>query len=426
MHRDRYGNALGTASAAAAEAYRRGVDLMLAAQPGADGALAEAVAEDPAFAAAHLAAARLAQGMGRGRDIAAPLARARQHAAGATAQEQARIAALGLLLEGKGAAALAAIRAHLADHPRDVMAAQPCMGVFGLIGFSGQPGREAEMLAFTTALAPHYGEDWWFLSAHAFAEMEAGRTGPAAATIERSLELCPRNANGAHYKAHLHYECGETAAGLAWLEDWRRDYAREGQLHCHIAWHVALWSLAAGDAARMWRVVDADVAPGAAWGPPLNVLTDMAAILCRAELAGVPVPAARWQGVSDHAAACFPEPGLAFADVHAALAHAMAGNGAALARIVAGAKGPAGDVVRALAGGFGALAAGRWAEAAALLAPAMADHARIGGSRAQRDLIEHAMLACLLRLGQTDEARRMVAMRRPVSTPPGTVAGFTG
>jgi len=35
------------------------------------------------------------------------------------------------------------------------MVAQTSVGVFGLIVFGGQPGREAEQLAFTTTLAPH-------------------------------------------------------------------------------------------------------------------------------------------------------------------------------------------------------------------------------------------------------------------------------
>ncbi|MEX2520778.1 MAG: tetratricopeptide repeat protein, partial [Paracoccaceae bacterium] len=113
-----------------------------------------------------------------------------------------------------------------------------------------------------------------------------------------------------------------------------------------------------------------------------------------------------------------------FADAHAALAHAMAGNGEALARISSGAKGPMACLVRALAGGFGALAAGDWAAAAAHLTGAMTDHARLGGSRAQRDLIEFAMAAALLRMGRAEEARRLLAMRRPVSTPPGAVKGL--
>jgi hypothetical protein len=37
---------------------------------------------------------------------------------------------------------------------------------------------------------------------------------------------------------------------------------------------------------------------------------------------------------------------------------------------------------------------------------------RIGGSRAQRDLIEYALVVCLLRSGRADEARALLHARR--------------
>jgi len=40
--------------------------------------------------------------------------------------------------------------------------------------------------------------------------------------------------------------------------------------------------------------------------------------------------------------------------------------------------------------------------------------ARLGGSRAQRDLLEFSLLECLLKQGKTEEARRLIALRRPV------------
>lgn len=424
MLEDRYGNPISTRSAAARDAYILGIDRFLAAEADVQEALEAAVAADEGFALAHLALARSHQTMGHGADVAPRLARARALAPGVTAREAGQIHCLGLLMDGRGAAAFEAVRAHLVEYPRDVMVAQTCMGVFGLIGFSGQPGREAEHLAFTTALSPAYGEDWWFMAQHAFAQMEAGQPGPAEATIERAMAGHPRNANAAHYRAHLYYETGETEAGYAYLDGWRQGYGKRALLHCHVSWHIALWALARGDADTMWSEIDANIDPRGAWGPPLNVLTDLAAILYRAELAGLEVPAARWQVVSDYAARCFPRPGIAFADTHAALAHAMAGNGEALERIVKDANGPAAEIVRCLAEGFGAIAAGDWGKATGHLTVAMADHARIGGSRAQRDLIEYAMTGALLKQGQAEEARRLLQMRRPVATTPQAIAGL--
>jgi len=416
MLEDQYGNELSTSSQRARDAYVEAVDLFLAAECGIEEAFQKAIDEDENFALAHLGLARIRQMFAQTSLVAEPLAKARAKVEHLSPREAGQIRAIGLLLEGKGPEAYKAIRSHLDHYPRDVMVAQTCMGVFGLIGFSGQQAREAEQLAFTTWLAPHYGDDWWFLSQHAFAQLETGQTGPAERTIERSLSGNPRSANGAHVRSHLYYENGETEAGADYLDKWRRNYDKRGLLHCHISWHVALWAMARGDAAKMWDVIDADIAPGSAFGPPINILTDLAAILYRAELAGIEVPAHRWHSVSEYALSCFPRPGIAFADIHAALAHALAGNTEALTKIIREAKGPAADLVGAFAQAFGAIAGENWGQAVSHFSSAMADHARIGGSRAQRDLLEFAMAAAFLRQGLSDQARFVLSIRRPKIT----------
>lgn len=414
--KDRYGNPISTTSQTAADAYGRGLDLFLSANHGAEDAFAEAIAADPGFALAHAAKARAEQTLGQAAAARESLKNARATQDGARDQEQAFIGIMEHLIGGQPGKALDAIRAHAETYPRDAMALQPAMGVFGLIGFSGRPGREQAMVDFTAQLAPHYGDDWWFLSQHAFSQMENGDRAGAEANIERAMELHPRNANGAHYRAHLFYENGETRAGYAYLDDWRHGYDRRGLLNCHIAWHVALWAMAEGDVEKMWAILDADVAPDGAWGPAINVVTDMAAILYRAELAGVDVPADRWARLSEYTQQHFPTPGIAFVDVHAALAHAMAGQGEALQRIIEGASGPAGDVVRAFAEAFGAIADQDWNRAAAHLSNAMDDHARIGGSRAQRDLLEYTRANVLMRLGRANEAEALLRARRGDTT----------
>ena len=417
MLRDRYGLALSTSSVAAHEAYVEAMDLFLSANAGAEKAFARAAREDPPFALAHAGHARALQMRGRGREAAAVMAEARATANGCSAREASHLNVLGLLVDGNGPGAYAAILAHLHDWPLDAMIAQPCCGVFGLIGFSGRAGREAEQLAFTDRLAPHYGEDWWFLAQHGFSQVEAGQVTEAERLLERALAGNPRNANAAHIRAHVHYEVGEQEEGLVRLDDWRRDYNREAQLSCHIAWHVAIWRAAAGEFGEAWRVYEGDIAPGGAWGPPINVLTDSAAFVLRAELAGAPVPDGTWTRLSDYAARFFPGPGIAFADIHAALAHAMAGQGDRLERIAEAAADPAGDMVSGLAEALGAYARSDWEEAIALMAPWMATHERIGGSRAQRDLLEFALLGALLRSGRTEEARRLLILRRPAHAP---------
>ena len=85
-----------------------------------------------------------------------------------TPREASHIRTSILLLTGKGAEARRHVYEHVKEWPRDVLIAQMCAGVFGLIGFSGSPGRESEQLSFLSALVPAYGDDWWFLSQLAF------------------------------------------------------------------------------------------------------------------------------------------------------------------------------------------------------------------------------------------------------------------
>jgi tetratricopeptide (TPR) repeat protein len=409
---DRYGFPLTTSSAAARDAYVAGVDLSLSANHGSEEAFRRAIACDEGLAAAHVALARTLQVQHKPAAAKAAASRARELAASLPAREKSHVNALATVVDGGSVKGLAAVKEHLAAYPRDGMVLAPCTGVFGLIGFSGREGREAELLALLEPLVSVYGEDWWFTSAHAFAQVEAGEIAAAERTIERSLRLNPRNANGAHIRAHVYYEAGERAAGLAYLADWWKDYDRESLLHCHISWHIALWQMAAGRTQEAWEFFDANLRPGISTGPPINTLSDSASFLLRAEMAGEPRRPDLWREISAYATQWFPSPGIAFADVHAALAHAFAGDAEALAGIIGRAKGPAADLVAPLARAFGLFSRATWTEAAAELRTVLLSHERIGGSRAQRDLIEYALAMCLLRSGRTEEARALLHSRR--------------
>ena len=424
MLTDAYGNPLHTESAAARDAYVEGMTAFLEALPGVEAAYDRAIAADPGFAMAYAAKARNAQVFARMGEAKALMAQAMELGAGLTGQARAHLEIFDHLINSRVREGYAAVRAHLLEFPRDAMVAQTCLGVFSLIGFSGQPGREAEHLALAEMLAPAYGADGWFLAQLAFAQMEAGQLAPAEVSIAASLDMRPRSGHGSHIRAHLFYEAGQTGEGLAYLTGWMKDYDRTGMMHCHNSWHCALWSLGQGDAAGMWQIVDRDLLPEVSVSPALNILTDLASLYWRADLAGVAVAPERWSALSDYAGRAFPKPGLGFADVHAALTHAMAGRDEPLMRIAEGAKGPVADQVAPCARAFRAVAKQDWAGAEAELIPVMADHARLGGSRAQRDLLELTLLNVLIRQGKAGEARRLLAMRRPLADIAGAVQGL--
>ncbi|GAB5448531.1 tetratricopeptide repeat protein [Gymnodinialimonas sp.] len=424
MQRDRYGNALATDSAVAAAAYDAGVDHILEGSAGGAEAFAQAIAEDEGFALAHIGAARAAMYAGDMAAAQAALAQAQRRVAGASEREQAHVAIYGLLLSGKPVQARAAVEAHVRDYPRDAIIAQLCTNILGLIAMSGAPGREAALLAYTGSLLPHYGDDWWMMSMHALSLCEVGATDASLELMEAALERNNGNANGSHFKAHALYEQGRTVEGRTYLDAWMVGFKPEAVLHGHLSWHQALWALEQGDEDAMWAHYRGAIAPGSGFALPINTVSDAAALLWRAELAGFDVPREDWQRLSAYATRYFPDPGQSFADYHTSLAHAMAGDGAALARIAEASKGFAADLVAPVARAWGAVAREDFEGALAALTPVMADHARLGGSRAQRDLLELTWLLCLMRTGARDEAARAIATRRPVFAQGAPVQGF--
>lgn len=413
MLQDRYGNDLTTASPAARDAYLAGVDSLMAATPGMDTEFQTAVTADEGFALGHISLARAKQLLGRGHEAKAPLARAKELASGASPREQSQIAIFEKILTGQGGAALEAIHEHMKEWPRDAMALAPATSVFGLIGFSGKVGREVDQLAILVPFEKHYGDDWWYRTQLAFAQIELQMFDEGHRNIEAALAGYPRSAHAAHIRGHLFYELGEREAGLAFLADWMKDYPRDGLMHCHNSWHLALWSLETGRLADAWRIYDEALSPSAAWGPQINVATDCAAFLARAEMAGEPRQPERWRELSDYATKWFSRSGLGFVDMHTALAYAMAGDDEVLAKFAENPRGATADMLPAMASGFAAFAKGDWTRAATEIEPLLDTHERLGGSRAQRDLLEYLVTSAILKAGRAEEARSFISKRRP-------------
>lgn len=420
MHHDRYGLALSTASAPAAAAYAEGFDRLLTFWPDAAAAFDRATAADPGFALAHAGRAHAALREGDLAAARASLAAAEALAPGATAREARHIAWFGHLLAGEPEAALAALPGHLADYPCDATLLVAACTPNGLIGSSGRADRHDYLAGLMDRLAPHYGEDWWFTVLHGMALSEAGRVAAARPLVERGFAARPENAWGAHAMAHIHYEAGETAAARHLLRGWLPGYPRGGGLHGHLAWHLALCELAAGEPAAAWATFEAACGPDSHSGPARVKLSDAVSFLWRWELAGHPRDPARWQAMRAFARAMFPRPGFAFADLHVALAEAVAGDGAALedwaaqaAALARAGRYPSGAVLPALAAGFAAFARQDYAAAIAAILPVAAERDRIGGSRAQTDLVEFTLLRACVAAGRVEALPDLLAARRP-------------
>jgi Flp pilus assembly protein TadD len=356
------------------------------------------------------------------------MAAANALAADLSAREASHIAFFGLLLTGAAEAALTALLKHLDAWPRDVLVLATTAFTNGLIGNSGRAGQKRQLLELLEQLAASYGDDWWFTAHHGMALSENGQRAAARPKIDRSLAQNPKNPWAAHARAHFCYEEGDPDTACGFLASWLPTYPRDGALYSHLSWHLALGHFEAGDFAAALQLFQSAFAPDVHSGPPRGKLNDGVAFLWRWELAGQPRDAAAWRVMHEFATAAFPRVGLAFSDMHVALARAVAGDEATLAasvqqidELARGGRYPSGPLVPAVSRGFAAFERQDFAAAIDALAPVVGELERIGGSRAQLDLVEFTLLKAYLAAGRTDEARGMLSARHRGSSEPPVV-----
>jgi tetratricopeptide (TPR) repeat protein len=420
MLTDRYGLALSTASAAARDAYVEASDLALTFYPGAAEAYDRAIAADPRFALAHAGKAQLLMRQGDVAAARAALAAAKGVAKALSEREASHIEFVDLVFAGRTEPAIEALYAHLAAWPRDALVVSSAANPNGLIGASGHIGQKRRIAELMDSLAPHYDEDFWFLSYHAMALSEDGQLARAREKIERSIAANPNNAHGAHGFAHVCYERGEPDTARAYLSSWLATYPRDGFFYGHLSWHLSLCEIQAGnwpDAVRLYR--DA-IALDRHSGGPQQKVSDGAAFLWRSELAGHPRNDAAWRTLYDYANSALPRPGNGLADLHVILTQAVMRDDAGLsarsgqmAELARNGHYPSGSYLPALAQGFAAFEVGDFPGAIEALAPVAAENERIGGSRAQHDLIEFTLLKAYLEANRPEDARHLLSLRRP-------------
>ena len=432
MLTDRYGLGLSTASAAARDDYVHASDQALTFYPGAAEAYDRAIASDPGFALAHAGKAQVLMRKGDIAGARAALDAAKDVSAGLSDREASHIGFFDLIFAGRTEAAIAALYAHLAAWPCDALVVASAANPNGLIGASGRIGQKHQIAMLMDSLAPHYGDDFWFLSYHAMALSEDGQLAAARMKIEKSVAANPNNAHGAHGFAHVCYESGEPETARTYLSSWLATYPRDGFFYGHLSWHLSLCEIQAGNWAEALRLYRDAIALDRHSGGPQQKISDGAAFLWRTELAGQPRDTAAWHGLYAYANSALPRPGSGLADLHVLLVQAVMRDDAArnarasqIKELAGEGRYPSGSYLPALVRGFAAFERGDFAGAIEALAPLAGHNERIGGSRAQHDLIEFTLLKAYIGANRLEEARRLLSVRRP-SASGVPVMGVTG
>jgi hypothetical protein len=416
---DRFGLPLSTSSESAAEAYREGIDLMLSAWPGAAEAFERAIVADPGFALAQAARARVHSLYAEVEAARARAATARELVArSGTAREKSHVNTLAHLMEGQPSKSLTCALAHLENWPHDAFILSLPLGAYGLLAFSGRADHNQARVDLCEGHAHHYGDDWWFLTYLGWAHTENGNVGVGRPITQRALNRRRENGHAAHALAHAMFEDGSIADAEAFIADWLPIYDRAGLLHGHISWHQALLALEQGDAARALAIYADRVQPKVTTAAPLFAVADGASLLWRLGVYGHAVSKEIWDDASAYAEHCFPKAGIPFADVHMAFMEAVTGNRTALeqrigdleTRLEEG-KLAQGFAIPAICRAARAFADGDYAGCVRILEPAADEVVRIGGSHAQREVIEDTLLVALMKSDETGKARALLDQR---------------
>ena len=440
MHRDTRGLPLSTASAKAAAAFDHLVTGYLTYRADTPTRLIALLEADPDFALAHCMQGYFA--MLAFKQAVVPVAvraarTAQSLAAGATPRERSHVAALTAWAEGELDRALALWESILRDHPLDAVA-------FRLAHFVNfWLGRPQDMVASVERVMPAWSVDTpgyaMVLACRCFALEEAGSYLAAEPCGRRAIELDPGDLWAAHAVAHVMEAQGRRSEGIEWLTALAPHWEGSHNLQHHLWWHCALFKLEHGDHAAVLELYDTRfrnlAAPLTVASPDVYIdVQNAAAMLFRLQRLGVDV-GSRWNELADKAEARIGDCLSAFTLPHWLMALTATGRTAAAERMIeamrafANGRGTIPPIVRdyvlPIAGAQLAHAAGRHAEAVALMRPAIGGMYRLGGSQTQQDVLEQLFVDAALKAGSTADIRlalERVAGRRAI--PPERFVGW--
>ena len=433
VHLDIRGLPISTDSADAAAAFDHVIDGYLTYRADTPDRMKALLELDPDFALAHCMKGyfnmlTFKQGAVPGALKSADTARSL--AAEATQRERDHIAALTFWAEGELDRAIAAWEAIMRAHPYDAVAFR----LHHFVNF--WLGRPQDMVAAVERLLPYWSEDTpgysMLLGCRCFALEESGNYLGAEPCGRRAIELDPGDLWAAHAVAHVLEMQGRRTEGVAWLTALAPNWEGAHNLQHHLWWHCALFMLEHGDTEAVLDLYDhrfRDLAgPLTVAAPDVYIdIQNAASMLFRLQRLGVDV-GNRWEELADKAEARIGDCASVFTLPHWMMALTATGRIAVAERMLEATrayaqqgKGTLPPLVRnyvlPIAEAQLAHAAGRHAEAVALMRPALGGMYRLGGSHAQQDVLEQLFVDAALKANSMADVRLVlerVAGRRAI------------
>src|SRR5437763_4920526 len=411
MIEDAQGHRLSGATAAAATAYDQAVRAFNLVHGDSIGLFEEARQAAPDFAMAHLGKAWV---FAVAND---PVLMSHAKALVETARpltlnerEQAHLAALSHLVQGARAAAVAILDRHLMRYPFDLVAHQGAALTDGFLGrFHWVRDRSARALPFWSKDQPGYGT---LLAMHGFGLEEAGDYARAEDESRAAAELEPFSFWPHHTVSHVMEMTGRPEDGLEWMAAREALWSTPGHMNqVHIWWHKSLFHLELGQYAAALALYDGPIR--ATHRPVALSLTNATALLWRLDTLGYDI-GERWRELADLWADRADGKCLVFGDIHAAMAELRSGREALVERRLQAMCETAASEVEAaglyrtvgipIVEGLMAFHRGAYGEAVEWLIPVGFDLWQIGGSYAQRDVVNWTLIEAAVRAGRRDVA----------------------
>ncbi|HEV8692353.1 MAG TPA: tetratricopeptide repeat protein [Ideonella sp.] len=341
---------------------------------------------------------------------------------GAPVRERTHFEAQRAVVEGRWQHACRLWDELLLEHPRDALALQWAQLWDFYRGDAPslrlRPARALPEWSESDPLFPYV------LGLYAFGLEECNLYPQAEEAGRRAVAGNARVPWAVHAVAHVMEMQGRFEDGAAWLRQHQPGWAEGNGFAGHLWWHLGLFRLEALDVPGVQRLIDAHLS-----GPVLQIALqrlDAAALLWRMHLLGVDVGARFVELLRDWAPADEDAGHYAFNDLHVLVALLGADElvraESWIARCATRAMAPedarrsnhamAREVGLPLMRGLLSFAHGEADNAVASLHAARTQAQRLGGSHAQRDLIDQTLLAASARASHRHVGRALLNERR--------------
>ncbi len=315
--------------------------------------------------------------------------------------------------EGNWEATTRSLERALLCHPRDLLALKVAQDLYF---FLGNRLELRDTAARVLPAWPRSEPGWGYVQGiYAFGLEENADYRQAESRARAALEANPKDVWAVHALAHVFEMEGSQRDGVRFLTDSAPDWS-PSYFAVHNWWHRGLYHLELGEIDEAMALYDDPIraARSTEW---LDVV-DAAALLWRLSLFGTDTSERAEQLAAD-IDDLVSSPVYIFNDWHAVMAFGLAGDVRRTEQVIASNRhltaptnaGAAGRAGLALLEAFGAFAAGHPDRAIDLLIDIRPRASAVGGSHAQRDVIDLTLIAAAARAGDDALTRALVTER---------------